>query len=402
MLRRLTISLSFFIVFWLQPARAHEPAFSRAGQQASQQPAASRQVTPAAEQVRAIAAPGNPLPAEAASAGVTRFSFIVYGDTRGRRDGVQEQYEHSLIIDSMLATIKRLGNSPFPVRFVMQTGDAVVNGGDARQWNKSFVDLINRITTEGGVPYFLAPGNHDVTGAAALDAPVRKEGLRNYLAAIANLIPPDGAPRRLDGYPTYAFGYGNAFFIALDSNIATDDKQFEWVKSQLEGLDRKRYRHVVAFFHHPPFSSGPHGGAVVESPSAALRARYMPLFRRHRAEILFAGHEHLFEHWVERYEDSEGHKHRLDHIVTGGGGAPLYSYRGEPDLRDYLKTYGAEKVSLDHVVRPGMNPGDNPYHYLLVQVDGDRIRLEVISVDWGRGFQPYRSNATELQDANRE
>jgi 3',5'-cyclic AMP phosphodiesterase CpdA len=352
--------------------------------------------------VRAITAPKNALPAEDASAAITRFSFIVYGDTRGRRDGVQEQYEHSLVIDSALATMKRLASTPFPVRFVLQTGDAVVNGGDARQWNKSFVDLINRITTEGGVPYFLAPGNHDVSGAESVEAPSRKEGLRNYLAANANLIPPDGVPRRLGGYPAFAFGYGNAFFIALDSNIANDDKQFEWVKSQLEGLDRKRYRHVVAFFHHPAFSSGPHGGAVVERSAAVLRSRYMPLFRHHRVDILFTGHEHLFEHWVERYEDAEGHKQRLDQIVTGGGGAPLYSYRGEPDTRDYLKTYSAEKVSLDHLVKPGMNPGDNPYHYLLVQVDGDRIRVEVIGVDWGRGFQPYRGSTMELQDTNRE
>ena len=70
-------------------------------------------------------------------------------------------------------------------------------------------------------------------------------------------------------------------------------------------------------------------------------------------------------------------------------------------MREYLKTYAAEKVSLEHLVRPGMNPGDNPYHYVLVQVDGERIRLEVIGVDWGRGFQPYRSNAAELQDGNR-
>jgi hypothetical protein len=48
-----------------------------------------------------------------------------------------------------------------------------------------------------------------------------------------------------------------------------------------------------------------------------------------------------------------------------------------------------------------MNPGDNPYHFLLVQVDGERIRIEVIGVDWGQGFKPYRSNATELQDVNR-
>jgi hypothetical protein len=387
MLCRLAISLSL-LAFWLPSLHA-------------QQPVRSAQAPPAPEQVRAIASPRNPLPTESASAGVTQFSFIVYGDTRGRRDGTAEQYEHSLIVDSALATIKRLSDSPTPVKFVLQTGDAVVNGRDARQWNRSFVDLINRVTTEGGVPYFLAPGNHDVTSAPALDSPLRAEGLGNYLAVIGNLIPPAGAARRLDGYPTYAFGYGHTFFIALDSNIAADDKQFEWAKSQLEGLDRTRYRHVIAFFHHPAFSSGPHGAARIEAPTAALRARYMPLFRRHHAAILFSGHEHLFEHWVERYEDSDG-SHRLDHITTGGGGAPLYLYRGEPDLREYLKTNEAQKVSLDHIVRPGMDVGDNPYHYLLVQVDGDRIRVEVIAVDWGRGFQPYRSNATELRDSNRE
>lgn len=397
MLRLLALWLSLLIVICGQTV-GYAPRAQTAPQQ-NPQPAGAPAQAP--EQVRAIAAPTNPLPPEAASTEMTRFSFIVYGDTRGRRDGVQEQYEHSLIVDSMVATIKRLASDPFQVRFVLQTGDAVVNGGDPRQWNKSFIDLINRITTEGGVPYFLAPGNHDVSGAPTPESPMRKEGLRNYLAAIARLIPPDGAQRRLDGYPTYAFGYGNAFFIALDSNISGDDRQFEWVKSQLEGLDRKRYHHIVAFFHHPPFSSGPHGGAIVEPACAGLRARYMPLFRHHRAAILFSGHEHLFEHWVERYEDSEGHKLRLDQIVTGGGGAPLYAYRGEPDLREYLKTYIAEKVSLEHLVRPGINPGDNPYHYVLVHVDGDRIQLEVIGVDWGRSFQPYRSNTTDLRDGNR-
>lgn len=400
MQRRLAISLSLLIIC-LQASQARQPLLARTAQP-HYQTVASAQATTVSEPVRAIAPPRNPLPPEAGSAAVTEFSFIVYGDTRGRRDGTAEQYEHSLIVDSALATIKQLADSASPVKFVLQTGDAVVNGRDSRQWNKSFVDLINRITTEGGIPYFLAPGNHDVTGAPELDSPLRIEGLGNYLAAVGNLIPPDGAPRRLDGYPTYAFGYGNTFFIALDSNIATDEQQFAWTNLQLEGLDRARYRHVIAFFHHPTFSSGPHGGAVTEPQSTELRARYSPLFRRHRVSILFSGHDHFFEHWVERYEDNEGRTRRMDHITTGGGGAPLYTYRGEPDLREYLKTNAAEKVSLEHVVRPGMNPGDNPYHYLLVHVNGDRIRVEVVGVDWGRGFQPYRSNATELQDANRE
>src|SRR5438876_4026920 len=106
------------------------------------------------ERVTAIAAPTMPLPNEAVSQGVTKFSFMAYGDTRGRRDGVAIQYEHSLIVDSMIAKIKQLKNTEYPVRFVLQSGDTVVNGGDAHQWNVSFIPVINRLTTEGGVPYF--------------------------------------------------------------------------------------------------------------------------------------------------------------------------------------------------------------------------------------------------------
>lgn len=365
----------------------------------SQNPApAAGQQPRAAAQVQAIAPPAQPLPEEAASAGVTRFSFLAYGDTRGRRDGTEVQHEHSLVVDSMLGTINRLAKTDFPVRFVLQSGDAVVNGGDPRQWNASFVSLINRLTRDGGVPYFLAPGNHDVTSAPTHDAPNRQTGLRNYLDAVGQLIPPDGASRRLAGYPVFAFGYGNTFVLGIDSNIATDEQQFAWVRTQLEGLDRRRYRHVIALFHHPPFSSGPHGGATVEAPTAALRERYQPLFRQHHVTMTITGHEHLFEHWVERYVDAEGRAFRLDHVVTGGGGAPLYTYSGEPALAEYRKTNAAEKVSLEHLVKPGPEPGDNPYHYVIVQVDGDEIRLEVVGIDWGRGFQPYRSSRATLKD----
>ena len=50
---------------------------------------------PPRDTVVGILPPKKPLPPEAQSAGVTRFSFIAYGDTRGRRDGVAEQYESS-------------------------------------------------------------------------------------------------------------------------------------------------------------------------------------------------------------------------------------------------------------------------------------------------------------------
>jgi hypothetical protein len=342
------------------------------------------------ERVNAISPPATPLPSEAESRDVSRFSFIVYGDTRGRRDGVAIQYEHSLIIDSMIAHIKQLAPTQYPVRFVLQSGDAVVNGRDPHQWNVSFVPLIDRLTTEGGVPYFLVPGNHEATKTP--------EGLRNYLDATSALNPPEGSPRRLKGYTTYAFGYGNTFILALDANIAEDQTQYEWVKSQLEKLDRTRYVNVIIFCHEAPFSSGPHGGSNVEQPTVELRARYMPLFNAHHVRIVFSGHEHLFEHWVEHYTDASG-AHRMDLVVSGGGGAPIYPYEGEPDLSEYLKANAENKVELEHLVKPGNEESPTPYHYVIVRVDGAQLDMQVIGVDWGRDFAPYRSNKADLQDS---
>ena len=341
------------------------------------------------ERVTAIKPPTKPLPPEAESRGITKFSFVVYGDTRGHRDGTEIQYEHSLIVDAVLAQIRRLATTDYPVKFVLQSGDAVQDGREVKQWNVSFVPLINRLTTEGGVAYFLVPGNHEGTTTEA--------GLRNYFDAVSALIPPEGSPRRLRSRTTYSFGYGDTFVIALDANIAGDEQQFQWVKGQLEGLDRSRYVNVVVFCHQAPFSSGPHGGAHVEEPTQNLRTLYMPLFNAHHIRAVFSGHEHLFEHWVERYADAGG-PHRMDLVVSGGGGAPIYAYSGEPDLSEYLKANEANKLKLQHLVKPGVERGSNPYHFVVVHVDGEKLDMEVIAVDWGSGFQPYRSNKVELRD----
>jgi Calcineurin-like phosphoesterase len=348
------------------------------------------------EVIRPIPPPATPLPSEAQSAGVSRFSFLVYGDTRGRHDGVLLQPDHLLVVEAMLDAIKRRQSTAYPVRFVLQSGDGVVNGADAHQWNQSFVDVVARLTKDGNVPFFMTAGNHDVSAALTVAAPGRRAGLQNFLNVISQLIPAEGSPRRLSGYPTYAFGYGNCFVLTLDSNVADDDTQFAWVTRQLDALDTARYVNVVVFFHHPVFSSGPHGGLAVEASTLAIRSRYMPLFNAHHVKVAFTGHDHLFEQWVEHYSDASG-PHRMDLVVTGGGGAPPYAYQGEPDTKPFLQANTANKVSLEHLVKPGPHPGDNPYHFVIVRVDGERLSLEVVGVDWGTDFRPYRTNTLDLQ-----
>lgn len=349
--------------------------------------------SPPDDSVRAIAAPLTPLPVEAASASVTRFSFIAYGDTRGRFDGELLQSNHLEAVTSMLRTVATRANGPDPIRFVVSSGDAVVDGRSAEQWNASFTDVAAQLTTRGNVAVFAVPGNHDAAHTMDRASPARAQALGHYFAAFRNFIPPDTSRRRLAGYPTYSIGYGNTFVLLMDSNIADDTVQLAWVRSQLAALDRRRYRHTIVVLHHPAYSSGPHGAAILEPQAATIRDQYMPLFRQYHVELVVAGHEHFFEHWVERYRDASG-SHRIDQIVSGGGGAPPYAYRGEPDLRRYVG--GTDSVSVEHLVRPAMNAWENPYHYLVVHVDGDRLSVEVIGVGAGADFQPYRSRTIDL------
>jgi len=343
--------------------------------------------------VSPIGPPATPLPNEGATSRQTRFSFIAYGDTRSQVDGQALQPDHGVIVGSMVKTIASLASTRFPVRFVLHSGDAVSNGTVGAAWNVSFTPLVEKITRGAGIPYFLSAGNHDVSLAGEASRPV---GLHNTLSALARLIPSEGSPRRLSGYPTYAFGYGNLFAIAIDSNIGADPLQLAWVTDQLDHLDRARYRHVIAFFHHPVFSSGPHGGVSpqpdvtaspdnVERQTAALRGSYAPLFRRFHVRMTIAGHDHLFDHFAERYTDG-GVTYRRDDVVTGGGGAPIYTYRGEPEIQQYLAAGLPENVRLEHLMKPGATPEENPHHFVVVRVDGERLSLEVV----GTGSTPYR------------
>ena len=294
----------------------------------------------------------------------------------------------------MLKAASRLASTPFPVRFVVSSGDAVLYGPNGTMWNVSYVPLVDRLTREAGLPFFFAVGNHDTTTRPVGD-PEREHGLRNTLDAMSKLMPPDGSPRRLDGFPTYAFGYGNAFFIFLDSDIPTNEKQLTWVTKQLEGLDRTRFSHVFAVFHQPPFDSGQHGGDIVEPQSAAIRAVYLPLFRRHHVRMTICGHDHLLDHFVERYDDG-GRTYRMDHVVSGGGGAPTYTYRGEPTLQPYLSENASQNVRIEHLAKPGLRIEDNPHHFLILRVDGNRLFLEVV----GAGPSAYSPYGRQLVDLN--
>lgn len=79
-------------------------------------------------------------------------------------------------------------------------------------------------------------------------------------------------------------------------------------------------------------------------------------------------------------------------------GAPFVSPRGDPDFREYLKLSEVEKVTVEQLVRPWPEPGNNPYHCVIVKVDS-ACGLKLSAWTGVATFVPYRRNRIELQDA---
>jgi len=239
------------------------------------------------------------------------FSFIVLGDNRSG----DETYRKIV----SLAMQRKPG-------FVLNTGDMIATPGSEEEWSK-FWDLSRPIT----VPYFLAVGNHD----AHPKVPFSEKMYREQVDLPGNEL-------------YYSFVAGNALFIVLDSCIEDQEKriageQLKWLEGVLSSSDRI---HKFVFLHHPLYTdpgTGHHAGDSLDKypkERDALEA----LFVKYRVQAVFAGHEHMY-----RRKTVDG----IAHVITGGGGAPLY----------------------------GKNEEGAFHHFVRVTVDGDRVSAEVIDIN---------------------
>src|SRR6185436_6182184 len=101
----------------------------------------------------------------------------------------------------------------------------------------------------------------------------------------------------------YTFSRKNARFFVLDTNLL-DPRQLSWIDDALRqsGDDWK-----ICYFHHPLYSNaGRHGGDV------ALRVALEPLLVKHGVDVVFSGHDHVYE----RIKPQKG----ITYFVAGSGG----------------------------------------------------------------------------------
>src|SRR5215211_5913114 len=214
---------------------------------------------------------------------------------------------------------------------ILHTGDVVYPAGQERHYDRRFFMPYRHLIKE--VPVFPVLGNHDV-----------RKG--DGAAFLKNFHPPLGSPGSTKRY--YSFDWGDAHFVALDSELHYDDKgsSVERQKAFLErDLDATDKRLKIAFLHRSPYGSSKHGG------DETVRADLEPLFARHRVNLVFAGHDHVYERTV----PVEG----VTYIVSGGGGKRLYS-AGEGRLTACSRS---------------------AHHAVLGRVEGGQLSLEAVEPD---------------------
>ena len=173
-----------------------------------------------------------------------------------------------------------------------------------------------------------APGNHEYwTGGAA--------GYFEYYGAAAE------DPSK--GY--YSFDLGRWHLIALNSNCdevggcGRRSAQTRWLR---QDLATSRARCTLAYWHHPRFSSGPHGS------SAAYREFWRALYAAN-ADVVVVGHDHDYERFAPQNAEGLADSARgLRELVVGTGGKSLYPFDGRAANSEARNatTFGVLKLTL--------------------------------------------------------
>jgi hypothetical protein len=159
--------------------------------------------------------------------------------------------------------------------FVVLAGDLVDRGNERTNWDHFF---LRAAPVFDRLPLMPCVGNHEY-----LDV-----GPRLYRAFFE--LPHNGPPG-IDPGLVYSFEAGDACFAVMDSTLAVWDpeaarRQAEWLDAK---LSRTRARWKVAIFHHPVYPAHPW------RDMPALREHWVPVFDKHRVDLVLQGHDHSYQ-----------------------------------------------------------------------------------------------------------
>lgn len=198
---------------------------------------------------------------------------------------------------------------------VFTTGDNVYPDGTSGQFSDCYSPSWGRHLART-LP---APGNHEYHTAGA-------SGYFGYFGTRA------GGP---GGY--YAYDAGSWRVYSLNSETM-GTAQVNWLTADLAANPRAC---VLAYWHHPVYSSGQHGNS----------SRAMPFWQALNAagaEVIVAGHDHNYERFAPQNASGAASGTGIRQFVVGTGGSPLRpfgSVRANSEVRN-ATTHGVLKLVL--------------------------------------------------------
>ena len=233
--------------------------------------------------------------------------FMAVGDT-GR--GNREQNE--------LAQVMFQYRKLFPYNFVLLMGDNIYYQEKAEDLKTKFENVYRPLLNDG-VKFYASLGNHDESN----------QRFYEYF--------------NMNGEEYYRLNKDGVSFYALNSTYM-DKRQLTWLENEL-AKDNAKWK--IAFFHHPPYSSGKRHGSEEE-----IRDVLEPLFIKYSVDVVLTGHEHFYE----RIKPQKG----IYYFVTGAG--------GEVRKNNIKKNSPLTEKAFD-----------TDLSFMLIEIAGDEMYFQVIS-----------------------
>ncbi len=271
----------------------------------------------------------------------TRFRFGVIGDTAG--------------VEVPMRIAGRLAESD--VDFVLHTGDVVYPSGAQKNYDDEFFIPFSRLVREA--PILPTIGNHDAMTDRG--APL-----------LANFVMPVNEATGESRF--FALRHANVLFVCLDvesSAFGAGSAQYEWLLRTLRGSEEPW---KIVYFHAPPYSSA--------SPNRVARLILSPLFERYGADVVFSGHEHLYER-THPIRDFVSTGPGVVYVTEGGGGASLTPEFHQQDNSAYVSSrVGYVEVEIDgsRLILSAREPDGSVFDSVILEKPEDvppRLRLVV-------------------------
>ena len=201
--------------------------------------------------------------------------------------------------------------------FVLMLGDNIYGGDRPSDFARKFEEPYKPLL-DAGVNFYASLGNHDNPN----------ESHYKFF--------------NMGGKRYYSFKKNDVAFFALDSTYMSP-VQVTWLEDQLRNSSATW---KICYFHHPLYSSGKFHG-----PDLDLRSVLTPLFEKYGVNVVFSGHEHVYE----RIKPQEN----IYYFVLGNSGQLRYH-----NLRHSDQT----QVGFD-----------TDRGFMLVEVNGDELSFQTIS-----------------------